>query len=167
LTEKNQFQAVTGTASNPSPSPMFKQGPFGNEKTMNMLIKSTESLGGISTSLDSFTAANRAAYKEGTSTKWLDTLLASGGQQIGGTVFAENMYRPKTGTALNTASVASADLSRQSAEPQAQAPVVINQQAATPQQQSAPQNAVASAHNFDPWTELWGASILNPARIGS
>lgn len=167
LTEKNQFQAVTGTAKNPNPSPMFKQGPFGNEKTMDMLIKSTQSLGGISTSLDSFTAANRAAYKEGTNTKWLDTLLASGGQQIGGTVFAENMYRPKTGTALNTASVASADLNRQSTEAQPQAPIVINQQATAPQQQSAPQNAVASAHNFDPWSELWGASILNPARIGS
>jgi hypothetical protein len=167
LTEKNQFQAVTGTSKNPSPSPMFKQGPFGNEKTMGMLIKSTESLGGISTSLDSFTAANRAAYKEGTNTAWLDKLLASGGQQVGGTVFAENMYRPKTGTKLNSSSVASADLNRQSAAPAQSAPVVINQQAATPQTQSSAKTPVASVHNLDPWMDLFGTSILNPAGMGA
>jgi hypothetical protein len=167
LTEKNQFQAVTGTANNPSPSPMFRQGPFGNETTMKMLIKSTESLGGISTRLDSFTAANRAAYKEGTNTKWLDKLLASGGQQIGGTVFAENMYRPKTGTSLNTASVASKDLNRESSTPQANAPVVVNQQAAAPQQQRAPQTSVASAYNTDMLPEIWKLNILRPGGIGA
>lgn len=167
LQERNQFQAVTGTAKNPGPSPMFKQGPFGNEKTMKMLMKSTESLGGISTNLDSFTAANRAAYKEGTSTKWLDKLLASGGQQIGGTVFAENMYRPKTGTSLNTASVASKDLNRESSTPQANAPVVVNQQAAAPQQQKAPQSPVASAYNTDMLPEIWKLNILRPGGIGA
>jgi murein DD-endopeptidase MepM/ murein hydrolase activator NlpD len=44
---------------------------------------------------------------------------------------------------------------------------VVNQQTAAAPQQSKPQNAAASAHNFDPWTEIWSASILNPARMGS
>jgi murein DD-endopeptidase MepM/ murein hydrolase activator NlpD len=43
---------------------------------------------------------------------------------------------------------------------------VVNQQTAAAPQQSKPQNAAASAHNFDPWTEIWSASILNPARMG-
>jgi hypothetical protein len=35
-----------------------------------------------------FTAANRAAYGAGTNVGYLDQLVAQGGQQIGGTVFA-------------------------------------------------------------------------------
>jgi hypothetical protein len=35
-----------------------------------------------------FTAASRAAYGKGTNVKFRDTLLAKGGIQIGGTIFA-------------------------------------------------------------------------------
>jgi len=35
-----------------------------------------------------FTAANRKAYGAGTNVGYLDKLVAQGGQQIGGTVFA-------------------------------------------------------------------------------
>ena len=91
LTERNQFQAVTGTANNPGPSANFKRGP--NEKSIAMINEGASSLSGISKSLDSFTAANRKAYGAGTNVAWLDKLQASGGKQIGQTVFAENMYR--------------------------------------------------------------------------
>lgn len=91
LTERNQFQAVTGTANNPGPSANFKRGP--NEKSIAMINEGASSLSGISKNLDAFTAANRNAYGAGTNVAWLDKLQASGGKQIGQTVFAENMYR--------------------------------------------------------------------------
>jgi hypothetical protein len=90
LTEKNQFQAVTGTANNPGPSANFKKGP--NEKSIAMINEGTSSLSGISKNLDAFTASNRNAYGPGTNVGWLDKLQAGGGKQIGQTVFAENMY---------------------------------------------------------------------------
>ena len=69
------------------------------------------------------------------------------------------------GQLLNDNSVNLANASRPDTSP----PTVnvVNQQAAAAPQQSKPQNAAASAHNFDPWTEIWSASILNPARMGS
>ena len=68
------------------------------------------------------------------------------------------------GIMLNENSVNLANASRPDTSPSTVN--VVNQQAAAPQQQSKPQNAVASTHNFDPWVEIWGASILNPARMG-
>jgi len=68
------------------------------------------------------------------------------------------------GQMLNDGSRALADASRPDTSPSTVN--VVNQQAAAPPQQSKPQNAVASAHNFDPWVEIWSASILNPARMG-
>jgi hypothetical protein len=124
LTERNQFQAVTGTANNPGPSPMFSKGP--DDKSKSLIMKSTESLEGISKNMDAFTAANRAAYGAGTNTKWLDKMLASGGQQIGQTVFAENMYRPSTtGSTLASASTTSVDLKMAAATQTTSAPVTI------------------------------------------
>jgi hypothetical protein len=110
LSERNAFQAVTGTSKNGhQPSPNFIQGP--NEKSAAMINESASSLPGISKSLDSFSAANRNAYGPGTSVAWLDKLQAGGGTQIGQTVFAENMYRggggngarPAAATALASA----------------------------------------------------------------
>jgi hypothetical protein len=76
--------------------------------------------------MDAFTAANRAAYGAGTNTKWLDKMLASGGQQIGQTVFAENMYRPSTtGSTLASASTTSSDLKMAAATQTTSAPVTI------------------------------------------
>ena len=68
------------------------------------------------------------------------------------------------GQMLNDGSRALADASRTDTSPSTVN--VVNQQTAAPPQQSKPQNAVASAHNFDPWVEIWSASILNPARMG-
>jgi hypothetical protein len=110
LSERNAFQAVTGTSKNGhQPSPNFIRGP--NEKSAAMINESASSLPGISKSLDSFSAANRNAYGPGTSVAWLDKLQAGGGTQIGQTVFAENMYRggggngarPAAATALASA----------------------------------------------------------------
>jgi len=68
------------------------------------------------------------------------------------------------GIMLNDGSRALADASRSDTSPSTVN--VVNQQAAAAPQQSKPQNAVASTHNFDPWVEIWSASILNPARMG-
>ena len=68
------------------------------------------------------------------------------------------------GDILNASSRALADASRPDTPPSNI--TVMNQQAAAPAQPSKPQNAQASAHNFDPWVEIWSASILNPARMG-
>lgn len=113
LMEKNQFQAVTGTANNPGPSSMFKQGP--DTKSQAMIAEGASSLSGISKNLDAFTAANRKAYGAGTNTGWLDKLQASGGKQVGQTVFAENMYgSPSSGAKIGSASTALAAASRPS-----------------------------------------------------
>ena len=113
LMEKNQFQAVTGTANNPGPSSMFKQGP--DTKSQAMIAEGASSLSGISKNLDAFTAANRKAYGAGTNTGWLDKLQASGGKQVGQTVFAENMYgTPSSGAKIGSASTALAAASRPS-----------------------------------------------------
>jgi hypothetical protein len=105
LSERNAFQAVTGTSKNGhQPSPNFIQGP--NEKSAAMINESASSLPGISKSLDSFSAANRNAYGPGTSVAWLDKLQAGGGTQIGQTVFAENMYRGGGGGAMPAAATA-------------------------------------------------------------
>jgi hypothetical protein len=113
LNEKNQFQAVTGTANNPGPSPMFKRGP--DDKSQAMIAEGALSLSGISKNLDAFTAANRNAYGPGTNVGWLDKLQAGGGKQIGQTVFAENMYgTPSSGSKLGSASSALAAASRPS-----------------------------------------------------
>jgi murein DD-endopeptidase MepM/ murein hydrolase activator NlpD len=69
------------------------------------------------------------------------------------------------GQMLNENSVNLANASRPDTSPPNV--TVVNQQTAAAPQQSKPQNAAASAHNFDPWTEIWSASILNPARMGS
>jgi hypothetical protein len=101
LLEKNQFQAVTGTANNPGPSSMFTRGP--DVKSQAMINEGALSLSGISKNLDAFTAANRNAYGPGTNVGWLDKLQARGGKQIGQTVFAENMYKGGGTTALASA----------------------------------------------------------------
>jgi len=56
LTEKNQFQAVTGTVDNPGPSQNYLKGPGPNEAAM--ILESTSSLASISKDLDAFTSAN-------------------------------------------------------------------------------------------------------------
>ena len=74
---------------------------------------------------------------------------------------------PTTGTALASGSTAASDMKMALLTQQQSAPVVINQQSAPPQTQSAPPTAVASAYNLDPWADLWGTSILNPGRMGA
>jgi len=91
LYEKNQFQAVTGTkANNHQPSERFLKGPSGRDR--KMMLEGTGLLSFISTGQDSFTAADPNAYKEGTNIDQLNKVKASGGNTIGGTIFASNMY---------------------------------------------------------------------------
>jgi peptidoglycan hydrolase-like protein with peptidoglycan-binding domain len=87
LQAKNQFQAVTGTRKDPGPSSNFARGP--SKAQLASIFKGTiEILPSVSTSLMNFTAASSAAYGPGTNIGYRDKLLAIGGQQIGGTIFA-------------------------------------------------------------------------------
>lgn len=149
LWEKNQFQAVTG-ARGEGPSPQFKKGP--DARSAEMILKSTESLNGISTSLDSFTAANVAAYGavggEAKFNKKMAEMQAANGKTIGATVFAENLYRPsKTGETLNQSSSMMASLARESMSPTA--PIVNVTAPSAPQTQQQAPITIATADVLD------------------
>jgi len=86
---RNQFQAVTGTASNPGPSDMYRT--FNNngedlntfESTITPLLSNYTDQNWLN-----FTAANRAAYGEGTNVGFLDDLTsAQDSMLIGQTMF--------------------------------------------------------------------------------
>ena len=88
LRAPNQFQSVTGTkADGHSASRNFTQGP-GKGSLGNIYKALIDILPHAPTSIMRFTAANRSAYGAGTNVGYLDKLVADGGQQIGGTVFA-------------------------------------------------------------------------------
>jgi len=85
----NQFQAVTGTANDPGPSRMYRA--FNNngedlskfESTITPLLSNYTEQNWLN-----FTAANRAAYGEGTNVNFLDDLTAAqDSMQIGQTMF--------------------------------------------------------------------------------
>jgi len=121
LWEKNQFQAVTGAKGEGS-SPQFRKGP--DARSAQLIMSSTNSLNNISTSLDSFTAANSAAYGavggEAKFNKKMAEMQAANGKTIGGTVFAENLYRPSTtGQTLSQSSTQMAALARAASTPEA------------------------------------------------
>lgn len=85
--QPNQFQAVTGTAKNPRPSSRFLSfnedvmAAFESEVTPRLMNYSD-------TDWLNFTAANPAAYGEGTNVGFMyDVSRSSGSAQIGGTLF--------------------------------------------------------------------------------
>jgi hypothetical protein len=86
LYAKNQFQAVTGTATNRNqPSLEYLKGPAGER------LKSIEGaaalLSGVSKSQKDFTAANAGAYGPGTNIGYRNQMLKEGGVIVGDTVF--------------------------------------------------------------------------------
>jgi peptidoglycan hydrolase-like protein with peptidoglycan-binding domain len=87
LYAKNQFQAVTGTRYNRGPSSNFKRGPKA-EALGSIFTGAAKILPNVPKRFMNFTAASRAAYGKGTNVGFRDTLLAKGGIQIGGTIFA-------------------------------------------------------------------------------
>lgn len=102
LYEKNQFQAVTGTKANGNkPSERFLKGP--GSKDRKMMLEGTSLLSSIPAGQDSFTAADPNAYKEGTNINQLNKVKAAGGNTIGGTIFASNMYGSGKGMKPGTA----------------------------------------------------------------
>lgn len=88
LREKNQFQAVTGTPRDRSPSRNFVQGP--PSKTLESILGSTEYLEAIPHTQKNFTAASSKAYKAGTNIAFRDKMLERGGSIIGASVFTTN-----------------------------------------------------------------------------
>jgi len=147
LFEKNQFQAVTG-ARGEGPSSNFKQGP--DARSAQMIMSSTNSLQNISTSLDSFTAANAAAYGavggQAKFNKKMAEMQAANGKTVGATVFAENLYRP-SGKTINDTSTMMASMSREALMPQSP-----NINITAPQAQQAQQHApitIAAADVMD------------------
>ena len=81
----NQFQAVTGTSEEPGPSELFYNP---GSKTNSVVNAAINLLPQAPKNYLSFTAANAAAYGPGTDSDYLKRLLANGGEQVGGTVFA-------------------------------------------------------------------------------
>lgn len=87
LYAKSQFQSVTGTkADGNKPSINYTTGPS-SKNAENIYGAATNILSTVPNNYIYFTAANRAAYGKGTDVRFLDTLLAKGGTQIGQTVF--------------------------------------------------------------------------------
>lgn len=86
LHQKNQFQAVTGTAANNNqPSQNYLKGPSTERK--DDILSSTSMLSGVDKNQKRFTAADRNAYKAGTDSSYLDKLQSTGGDVVGGTQF--------------------------------------------------------------------------------
>ena len=76
-------------------------------------------------------------------------------------------FTNQVGSTLSETTAEAARLNMQAATQSQSAPVVVNQQAAAPQQQRAPQTAVASAYNTDMLPEIWKLNILRPGGIGA
>jgi hypothetical protein len=92
LYEENQFQAVTGSPGKRYPHPNFVKGP--DERSITAIADSTTLLSTVSKNLDRFSATNPKAYdNEEKGRKVIAELKNLGGQQFGGTIFAENQYR--------------------------------------------------------------------------
>lgn len=87
LYAKNQFQSVTGTRKNRSPSPNFTRQPSAS-RLQSILTAAIKVLPEVPHSILNFTAASRAAYGPGTNIGYLKKLYARGGEKIGGTVFS-------------------------------------------------------------------------------
>jgi len=86
LHQKNQFQAVTGTAANDNqPSQNYVKGP--SEERKGDILSSTSMLSGVDKNQKRFTAADRNAYKAGTDSSYLDKLQSTGGDVVGGPQF--------------------------------------------------------------------------------
>jgi hypothetical protein len=92
LYEKNQFESVTGSPKNGNrPSANFVKGP--DNRSLMAIGESTNLLSKVSKNLDSFSSANTKAYEtEEKGRRVIADLKNAGGQQIGGTIFAENRY---------------------------------------------------------------------------
>jgi hypothetical protein len=88
LYQKNQFQAVTGTAKNGRRSSInYITGP-NPANAKSIYGAATDILPDIPKNIINFTAANSNAYGPGTNIRYRDTLLARGGKQIGETIFS-------------------------------------------------------------------------------
>jgi uncharacterized protein (DUF697 family) len=91
LYEENQFEAVTGRPGKRGPSANFVKGP--DNRSLMAIGESTNLLSKVSKNLDSFSSANTKAYEtEEKGRRVIADLKNAGGQQIGGTIFAENRY---------------------------------------------------------------------------
>jgi hypothetical protein len=92
LYEKNQFESVTGSPKNNyQPSANFVRGP--DNRSVMAIAESTNALSKVSKNLDRFSSANPKAYSNGKGEQVIAELKSVGGQQFGGTIFAENQYR--------------------------------------------------------------------------
>ena len=92
LYEENQFQAVTGSPGKRYPHPNFVKGP--DKRSITAIADSTTLLSTVSKNLDRFSSTNPKAYdNEEKGRKVIAELKNLGGQQFGGTIFAQNQYR--------------------------------------------------------------------------
>lgn len=88
LYQENQFQAVTGTEKNGRRSSInYITGP-NPANAKSIYGATTDILPNVPKNIINFTAANPNAYGPGTNIRYIDTLLARGGKQIGETIFS-------------------------------------------------------------------------------
>lgn len=85
LKQRNQFQAVTGTAANNhKPSTNFTNP---TKKQMTSVVTSTQYLSSVNKSWLNFTSNDPRAYGKGTNPEFLAAMEKKGGKVIGGTIF--------------------------------------------------------------------------------
>ena len=90
LYAKNQFQSVTGTAADGHrASKQFLEGP--GKDRLQSIEGATAMLDRVVKTQKDFTAASAAAYGPGTNIGYRDTMLRTGGQVVGGSVFRTAM----------------------------------------------------------------------------
>jgi hypothetical protein len=85
LEQPRQFQAVTGTAKAPGPSPQYLRGP--DSERLKSIEGAVSMLPSISREQKNFTAADPRAYGPGTNIGYRNDMLSKGGTVVGGTVF--------------------------------------------------------------------------------
>jgi hypothetical protein len=109
LTEKNQFQSVTGTSVAPGPSPHFTNGPS-QQRYQSIEQSAINFLPRVSKSQKNFTAASAAAYGPGTNIGYRNKMIEAGGSTYGGTIFQTSMAAPAPDVLSTTILAASGEI---------------------------------------------------------
>jgi len=88
ISQRSQFQPVTGTSANPGPNATFLRGP-GDKSAKSIYGAATNILNTVPKNYINFTANNPAAYGPGTNLTYLTKLRAKPDSVVhGGTIFA-------------------------------------------------------------------------------
>ena len=87
LRQTSQFQAVTGTKKNKTPSPVFSNGPS-DKRRQSIMYSAVNVLPVVPKDIKYFSATDPGAYKAGTNIGWKKQLEKHGGFIVGRTIFS-------------------------------------------------------------------------------